>query len=688
MLAGRYRLISELRVGGMGITYRAWDLVNEVPVVVKMPKRQVRSDEEAMHRFAREIDAMLALPHDHIVPITDHGEENGCPYVVMRFLPGGSLADHRRRDESGNPLANPAGMLHFWLPAVAEALDYIHQKGVLHRDVKPDNIYFDGFWNAFLGDFGIAKVVDTSAGLAKEQTLTAIMIAIGTPEYMAPELFGFTGKPDGRADQYALAVTVYEMLCGTKPFTGAKNEIFREHSVMPAPPLHNRGLGIPMSLCVAVERALAKTPPERFGTCTDFARAALRDVLPLVSEPDTARLMCPSRSCATILKMPTSSGGQWGKCPKCKVSMRVASDFSALWLRNEELGGGDAGVDGPVVGDIKEATEKPAGLSSTFPAIDKWAVPQTRHVPRQIGSIPTWASFALFVSLFLVGATMYVGVAEIQSLRQRNKELQIKVESLDAEVTRLKSVPQKTGVPEEPVNAPLKTVPERVDMELVEIPAGEFQMGEGDGAVKVKVTRSFWMGKTEVTRGQWENVMPTKPWRNARNVPDDKLPAVNVIWDDATEFCRTLTERERGARRLLAGEEYRLPTEAEWEYACRAGTNTAFSFGNAPADLDKFAWFVGNARSVRPVGDMKENPWGLRDMHGNVWEWCSDWFDDTLKGGDDPTGPDTGKLRVRRGGSVNNTSDSCKSAHRNSLDPSSCVGNMGFRVVLTKLDPL
>ena len=336
VISGRYRLISRLAEGGMGVTYRAWDGVQAVPVVVKMPKREAHSGQDSLRRFAREIDAMLALPHKHIVPITDHGQEDGFPYVVMRFLPGGSLADHRRRDNAGNLLANAAGMLHFWLPAVAEALDSIHKKGVLHRDVKPGNVFFDGFWNAFLGDFGIAKVVDSSAGIAKEDTLTATMMAIGTPEYMAPELFSPSGKPDGRADQYALAVTVYEMLSGVRPFTGEKAHIVVEQCGMPAPPLQAKQLRIPRSLCIAVERALAKTPQERFSTCSDFARAALLEVGTLPAEPATARLMCPS--CKKILKLPASAGGQWGRCPKCKVAMRVAPGLTALWLRDEEVG--------------------------------------------------------------------------------------------------------------------------------------------------------------------------------------------------------------------------------------------------------------------------------------------------------------------------------------------------------------
>jgi serine/threonine protein kinase len=358
VISGRYRLISRLAEGGMGVTYRAWDGVQAVPVVVKMPKREAHSAQDALRRFAREIDAMLALPHKHIVPITDHGQEDGCPYVVMRFLPGGSLADHRRRDNAGNPLASAAGMLHFWLPAVAEALDSIHKRGVLHRDVKPGNVFFDGFWNAFLGDFGIAKVVDSSAGIAKEETLTATVMAIGTPEYMAPELFSPSGKPDGRADQYALAVTVYEMLSGVRPFTGEKAHIVVEQCSMPVPPLQAKQLRIPASLCVAVERALAKTPQERFGTCSDFARTALLGVDTLPAEPGTARLMCPS--CKKILKMPESAGGQWGRCPKCKVAMRVAPGLTALWLRDEEAGVTSANRSSARGPDTKELSEIPS----------------------------------------------------------------------------------------------------------------------------------------------------------------------------------------------------------------------------------------------------------------------------------------------------------------------------------------
>jgi serine/threonine protein kinase len=397
LVHGRYRLIAELGVGGMGVSYRAWDTTAGIPVVVKMPRRELRTDSEAMQRFAREIDAMLAVPQDNIVPITDHGDDDGCPFVVIRFLPGGSLADYRRRDEAGNAIRNPPGMLHFWLPGVAAALDHIHAKGMLHRDVKPGNIFLDGFLKPYLGDFGIAKVVDESGGLQKEQTLTATKMAVGTPEYMAPELFKPRSKPNGSVDQYALAVTVYEMLSGDKPFKGDRAHIIVEHSGLPVPPLAAKVPGLPQRLCMAVEKGLAKSAADRFQTCRDFAAAVLADLAVLPPESDTVRLLCPS--CKNILKLPQKAAGQTGRCPRCREAIDVAADLGSLWLEREERGVGMAlATTLQSLAPLKKLVDK---KTLRWDMIRKWFAASSRSAER--APIPLSIRISVITAMILTG---------------------------------------------------------------------------------------------------------------------------------------------------------------------------------------------------------------------------------------------------------------------------------------------
>ena len=231
-------------------------------------------------------------------------------------------------------------------------------------------------------------------------------------------------------------------------------------------------------------------------------------------------------------------------------------------------------------------------------------------------------------------------------------------------------------------------------MVLIEIPAGDFTMGSPAGEkdhkdneepVAVTLTKPFGLGKTEVTQGQWQQVMGTEPWKSEGGAQADKdCPATYVSWDDAVEFCDLLTDLERKAGKISTKRSYRLPTEAEWEYACRAGTTTVFSFGDG-SKLDEYAWFDGNASNageqyVHKVGLKKPNPWGLHDMHGNVWEWCSDWYGEKLSGGADPIGHEGGSDRVGRGGCWWGNPVVCRSAIRDYSVPSARNGRLGFRV--------
>ena len=225
-----------------------------------------------------------------------------------------------------------------------------------------------------------------------------------------------------------------------------------------------------------------------------------------------------------------------------------------------------------------------------------------------------------------------------------------------------------------------------IGMEFVFIPAGSFMMGtdpnfeEGysheSPLHKVTISCSFYLGKYAVTQVQWVAVMGSNPSRfKGRNNPVEM-----VSWNDTQEFIKRLNAKEGHNR-------YRLPTEAEWEYAARAGTSSAYFFGDDKNALSEYAWYMGNSGDkARPVGQKQPNAWGLYDIYGNVWEWVLDWYEKSYYANSpetDPKGPPSGKNRVRRGGSWSRTDDTCRSAYRSYRTPAFRYDNMGFRLALS-----
>ena len=421
-IAGRYRLISQLGEGGMGIAYRAWDIQDGIPVVIKMPKKELLYRPQIAKRFAREVSTMAAVPHPHIVKIVDCGEDAGgdfagIPFVAMRFLPGGSLSQRRLRDAAGRPLQNHPSTLHLWLPDIASALDAVHAAGIVHRDVKPANIFFDGFWHAFLGDFGIAKQLqDTDMVGEAAEPLTGTNMGVGTQEYMSPEQFSPKAVIDGRADQYALAVMVYELIAGSLPFTG-KMALAVEHLTLQPPPLADRYPGLPTRLCKAVHWALAKNPEDRFASCSEFAATVLADVMLMTVEQDVVRLLCPG--CSNILKLPLTAGGRKGKCPLCQTAMNVAKDLGSLWLIGEEKedeqdfqSKPDSGTTMPLTPTTTPGTKvPPIDRPRNWPRIDPYVF---------LVGLVAWASF-LFISYLL--ADHFKHTSQLQELQNENERL-------------------------------------------------------------------------------------------------------------------------------------------------------------------------------------------------------------------------------------------------------------------------
>jgi formylglycine-generating enzyme required for sulfatase activity len=227
------------------------------------------------------------------------------------------------------------------------------------------------------------------------------------------------------------------------------------------------------------------------------------------------------------------------------------------------------------------------------------------------------------------------------------------------------------------------TVPD-LGLEMIWVKHGAFMMGSPKGEAKrnedeiqhqVTLTKGFYLGKYEVTQAQWVRVMGNNP----SNFKGADRPVEEVSWNDAVVFCKKLTEMEKKAGRVPQGMSYQLLTEAQWEYACRAGTSTMYSWGDSISSSN--ANYGENVDETTPVGKYPANPWGFHDMHGNVWEWCADWSGDYPSGSvTNPIGPASGEFRVVRGGSWNDDGASLRSAERYDFPPSHRFYDLGFRV--------
>jgi len=255
---------------------------------------------------------------------------------------------------------------------------------------------------------------------------------------------------------------------------------------------------------------------------------------------------------------------------------------------------------------------------------------------------------------------------------------------------------EKVSIPMPPVeiSTPSEgaTFESSIGMKFKLIPAGKFLMGspedekdrDGDETQhEVTLTKAFYMGIYPVTQDEYQKVMGNNP----SYFKGGNRPVETVSWDDAQDFCKKLTALDIQAGKLKPGESYRLPTEAEWEYACRAGTKTRFYWGD---DLDytqigDYVWYYKNSdNQTHDVGQKKLNAFGLYDMSGNVYQWCGDWYGDYPAGAvTDPTGPGNGQSRVERCGFWHGHPLCGRSSHRNGVNPDYPVNIIGFRIVLT-----
>ena len=710
-LSNRYEILRPLGEGGMGKVYLAKDKRFGEMVVVKIPTMEA-GDKDLKDRFMLEIKSSRKLQHAHIVPISDWGEIERIPFMVLRHLGGGSLRD-RITDAQGYYKPMPLEGLSQWLPQIASALDFIHTKNWVHRDLKPDNILFDEAGNPYLADFGIAKALE-GAPMGVKTTMGAF---IGTPQYMAPEMH--LGKEVGpRSDQFGLAVLVYETLAGKIPFAGATSTaIFVEIMQGKARPIHELVPGIPLEKSKAIMKGITKEPRDRYGSCVEFANAILGLSSPEIELEKTvkgpAKVIIPK----TKIETPKEVAIPGTKIEKplapnqeiAQTRLEKAESGPEVRLRSENYSSKNGDLLAQLCRDLVESgkvtkelflevrkfcknndiSELPGGvlLAEKIETIVK-----KRHVSIAASEeIVSLAKEILGLGKPLITGTKVGDTSKPEQVEKAvDKGLQKEILENLGKGIKLEMVLIPAGkfvMGSTPVEKPLKkdgneyyntdldeeeNDPVYYNTDLDEDEDGEYNTDLDEDESKsvapteVIITKPYYMGKYEVTQEQWESVMGNNPSSRTKGA---KLPVTDVSWKDCQEFIKKLNATTKGG--------YRLPYEAEWEYACRAGTTTAYSFGESLTKRDANI----NGYSIMAVGSYKPNAFGLYDMHGNVWEWCNDWYG-SLQNGEvtDPKGPVTGVYRVLRGGSFNSAVSNACSSFRDLSTPSPRYFFYGLRL--------
>lgn len=391
-LENRYHVLALLGEGGMGRVYRAHDERLNTSAVIKVPKQAILEQAEFKTRFTREIRSLVDLFHPHICRITDVGSHADSPFFVMQFLGGGSLEDRRPRlQETIGPVSPDS--LRDWLPTIAKALDFVHGQGYVHRDVKPDNILFDEHGNVYLSDFGITKVMASSNVRQQDSGATSTGHILGTPRYMAPELI-MGEEFDGHVDQYALAVTLYEILTGSHPFEGASHGavLVRQQTHTP-PMLDQLNPMVSLSLSQAVARGMTKLPQERFASCTEFVQFAL-------ANPGTGTLELPRADLSSTM-LPTENMAPPAQVRPVTVQMPAGGAPSPAFPSGRLDMPPEAAMEpAPPVPSIARASSTPPRTPPPFPG-DVTA-------PARSGRSPKWLLLAKVSSI--IGLALLAGL--------------------------------------------------------------------------------------------------------------------------------------------------------------------------------------------------------------------------------------------------------------------------------------
>jgi serine/threonine-protein kinase len=713
LVLGDYVILSPLGQGGMGTVYRARHRRLDRIVALKVLPPQTAGNANAANRFRREIRALARLSHPRIVTAHDAGEDDGVTYLVMECIDGLDLSTWVRRH---GPLSIADAVE--CAAQAADGLAYAHQQGIIHRDIKPSNLLVSreesresrvgspepgdeqhgsdselSTLNARLSlkvlDLGLARF-ESETPAAEATAVTRSGMIFGTAEYMSPEQAVNVRLADQRSDIYSLGCTLFYLLTGRPVVRGETYmEMVLAHQLLTLPLLSAVRKDVPLELDDLFRRMTARKPEERIGSMREV-HDALR-AIPLGRLTDDA----------------------------------PALDEPLPWVPSDELTVPETSRRGEEV-----AIETPANRTSAQPRQSlrlgtRSAISFCRRRPLLVAlvSLTLLLLCVLAISPWLVDGPIHSPHANREPLPQPLV--------CPADGPAVESA-QRAWAAHLNVASPRQNT---LGMTLVLIPPGEFTRGTSDDelnrlaplignddevatvqrsetpAHRVRLTRPFWIGQTEVTVAQFQKFVAATghvtraekaagwgvrdnqwvfengySWKaTSEQVLTPDHPASNLTHFDALAFCQWLSVEESREHTSVV---YRLPTEAEWEYACRAGSATLWPFSDDPARLPDHALTFANSNNrLSAVAQKRPNAFGLFDMLGNESEWCSDWFAPYSRETDplsDPTGPAAAPIdsahRVQRGGSFNFPPHRQRPAAREGHDPN-LPQHGGFRIV-------
>lgn len=722
---GEYDLLDHIGAGGMGTVYRARHRRLRKIVAIKILPVDSQDKPDSLARFEREMIAVGRLEHPNIIRAHDAGEENGLHYLVLEFADGYDLSKLSRR-MGPMPVADGCELIR----QAAVGLQYAHEYELVHRDIKPSNLLLTRSGIVKILDLGLAQLSGESLPAASEGLTTTGQI-MGTLDFLAPEQADDTHSVDIRADIYSLGCTFYSLLIGHAPFVGESYSTpvrkIGAHMNRPVPDMRELREDVPDGLVEILNRMTAKSAADRYEDPGEVAVAltqysnghnlvALVEATDAASEekPDATKTQVLNKSSlhettngqlfsvdADLVVTPKASESQdeprkWGKRLTWLIALGFIG-FSALaavvvTIRDKN-GRVIAKIEVPEGGsyEAKDDGDSESKLALKEPPPRKQIEDRKMSVTEEdiSGGSYDWPADAPAPAIAPFDDGQANAHQEVWA-----KHLKIPVEFENSIGMKFRLIPPSEflmgSTTEEKAEAASNLRGRNKDLVAL--------IGRETPRHTVILTKPYYIGVTEVTQSQYEQVMGNNPSSySAGGEGEDEVldldtsnyPVESVNFSDATAFCTKLSQQDElnPANADSKAVKYRLPSVAEWENACRAGTTTPYWIGSS---MPQAGWCSGNSKGrTQAVGELQPNPFGLFDVHGNVLEWTKDA--EPAEGDEaslndrevDPVHQVSRKVRVvMRGGSFINHPSFCRSSAHYPMFRQSRMRSLGFRVVL------